>query len=205
METNSSADKKTEFEKMIDSEPYWAFDPILVEMRNNAELIYKEYNNTTENDLEKRKEIYKNLFGSFGENLSIRAPFYCDYGKNTYLGKNVYMNFNCIILDVCRVDIGDYTMFAPGVQVITACHPTDPKTRLDGLEYGKPVKIGKNVWIGANALILPGVVIGDNCTIGAGSVVNKNIPDNSIAVGNPCKVIKKVEGVSDEDIINRNI
>ena len=189
--------KKTELQKMLDSEPYLAFDPLLVEMRNNTELLYKEYNNSTESEIEKRKIIYGKLFGSYGENLSIRAPFYCDYGNNIYLGKNVYMNFNCIILDVCRVEIGDYTLFAPGVQVLTACHPTDPKFRLQGLEYGKPVKIGKNVWVGANALILPGVIIGNNCTIGAGSVVNKNIPDNSIAVGNPCKVIKKIEGVSE--------
>jgi len=192
-----SSFEKTELQKMLDSEPYLAFDPLLVEMRNNTELLYKEYNNSTESEIEKRKIIYGKLFGSHGENLSIRAPFYCDYGNNIYLGKNVYMNFNCIILDVCRVEIGDYTLFAPGVQVLTACHPTDPKFRLQGLEYGKPVKIGKNVWVGANALILPGVIIGNNCTIGAGSVVNKNIPDNSIAVGNPCKVIKKIEGVSE--------
>ncbi len=112
------------------------------------------------------------------------------------------MNFDCIILDVCKVEIGDFTMFAPGVQVLTACHPTDPKTRLNGLEYGKPIKIGKNVWVGANAIILPGVTIGYNCTIGAGSIVNKDISENSIAVGNPCKVIKKVEGISEEELIN---
>ena len=202
MDSNSNTIDESELQKMLNSEPYWAFHPLLIEMRNNAELLYKEYNNTTESDIEKRKEIYNKLFGNCGENLSIRAPFYCDYGKNTYIGKNVYFNFNCIILDVCKVEIGDFTLFAPGVQILTACHPTDPKTRLAGLEYGKPIKIGRNVWVGANALILPGVTIGDNCTVGAGSIVNKNIPDNSIAVGNPCKVIRKVEGVSDEDLIN---
>jgi len=203
MEINGNS--KSELQKMLDSEPYKAFDPQLIYMRNTAELLYKEYNNTTETDFEKRKEIFDKLFGSYGENLSIRAPFYCDYGKNIYLGKNVYMNFNCIILDCCNVEIGDFTLFAPGVQVLTACHPTDPKTRMQGTEFAKPIKIGKNVWVGANALILPGVTIGDNCTIGAGSVVNKDVPENSIAVGNPCKVIKKVDGISDDELIyNQN-
>lgn len=209
MDYNNSQDgssvKKTEKEKMLAGEFYEAWDKELTDMRNNAELLYKEYNQTNETDVEKRKIIFKKLFGSIGENSSIRAPFYCDYGVNTFIGKNVYINFNCIILDVMRVEIGDFTLIASGVQILTATHPTDPRQRLKGLEYAKPIKIGRNVWIGAGALILPGVTIGDNVTIGSGSVVTKDIPSNTIAVGNPCKVTKIVENNVNFEYVENSI
>jgi maltose O-acetyltransferase len=181
---------KTELEKMLSGECYNSFDPILTKMRNDAELLYKEYNNTTEDDIEKRHHIYDKLFGACGNDISIRAPFYCDYGKNIYLGNRVYMNFNCCILDCGNVYIGDNTLFAPGVQVYAVNHPTDAEHRKTGEEFSREIRIGKNVWVGGNAIILPGVTIGDNTTIGAGSVVTKDIPANCVAVGNPCKVIK---------------
>jgi maltose O-acetyltransferase len=181
---------KTELEKMLAGEPYNAMDPVLIKMRNDAEILYKEYNTTTENDYDRRNQIYDQLFGKRGEGLSIRAPFYCDYGKNIYMGNKVYMNFNCCILDCANVYIGDNTLFAPYVQVYAATHPTDPEERLKGVEGAKEVRIGKNCWIGGGAIICPGVTIGDNTTIGAGSIVTKDIPANCVAVGNPCKVLK---------------
>ena len=182
-----------EYSKMLSGEYYNANDPYLVDLRNKAELLYKEYNSTTETDISKRNEIYSKLFGKVGQNLSIRAPFYCDYGINTYLGDNVYMNFNCIILDCAKVTIGNNCMFAPNVQIYSAAHPIDPELRKNGKEFAKEIIIGNNVWIGGGAIINPGVTIGDNSVIGSGSVVTKNIPSNCVAVGNPCKVIKYLE------------
>jgi maltose O-acetyltransferase len=184
---------KQDYNKMLSGKPYYANDPYLVDLRNNAELLYKSYNTTTETDVEKRKDIYSKLFGSVGRNLSIRAPFYCDYGINLYIGDNVYMNFNCVILDCAKVTIGNNTMFAPNVQIYTAAHPIDVEQRIKGVEFAKEIFIGNNVWIGGGAIINPGVTIGDNTVIGSGSVVTKNIPSNCVAVGNPCKVIKKLE------------
>jgi maltose O-acetyltransferase len=181
---------KTELQKMLTGEHFNSQDAELTKMRNNAEKLYKEYNTTTEEDIEKRQDIYKKLFGGVGNECSIRAPFYCDYGKNIYLGNRVYMNFNCCILDCANVYIGDCTLFAPGVQVYAVNHPTDVEGRNSGVEYAKEIRIGKNVWVGGNAIILPGVTIGDNTTIGAGSVVTKDIPANCVAVGNPCKVLR---------------
>ncbi len=122
----------------------------------------------------------------------METPFYCDYGYNIEVGDNFYANFGCVILDVNRVTIGDNVLLAPNVQIYTAGHPVDPEKRLTGKEYGKPVFIGNNVWIGGGVIICPGVKIGDNVTIGAGSVITRDIPNNTIAVGNPCKVIKSV-------------
>lgn len=190
MMMNGSKEINPEYQKMISGDLYLSMDPYLVDLRNKAELLYKEYNSTTETDTEKRKEIYSKLFGKVGNNLSIRAPFYCDYGVNTYLGDNVYMNFNCIILDCARVIIGDNVFMAPGVQILTATHPIEFEARISGNEYAKEIVIGNNVWIGGGAIINPGVTIGDNTVIGSGSVVTKSIPENCVAVGNPCKVIK---------------
>jgi maltose O-acetyltransferase len=183
-------DTKTELQKMLAGDLYYAPDPELTRIRNEAELLYKEYNNTTEDQIELRHKIYDKLFGKWGEDCSIRAPFYCDYGKNIYLGKRVYMNFNCCILDCANIYISDNTLLAPNVQIYAATHPVDPEERLKGLEMAKEVRIGSNVWIGGGAIICPGVTIGDNTTIGAGSVVTKDIPANCVAVGNPCKVLK---------------
>lgn len=177
-----------EKEKMLAGKLYNAFtDKELVEDRCKVREIFREFNNTC------KQELLEKIFQKKLDGVFIEPPFHCDYGYNIELGKNVYMNFGCTILDCARVEIGDNCMLAPNVQIYSAAHPIDVKTRNAGLEYALPITIGKNCWIGGSAIILPGVTIGDNCVIGAGSVVTKDIPANSVAVGNPCRVIKKVE------------
>lgn len=177
---------KTEREKMLDGEMYIPWDEELVSLRNNARRIFRQYNK------DPKPELLNELFGTKLDNVHIEAPFYCDYGINTELGKNVYMNINCTILDCAKVTIGENTLLAPNVQIYTAQHPLDAETRIQWLENALPITIGKNCWIGGGVIILPGVTIGDNCVIGAGSVVTKDIPANSLAVGNPARAIKKL-------------
>ena len=142
-------------------------------------------------------EVVKELFGK-SDGACVNPPFYCDYGSHIEVGKNFFVNYNCTILDVAKVTIGDNCFMAPNVAIYTAGHPIYPDVRSAMWEYGKQVTIGDNVWIGGNTVILPGVTIGNNVVIGAGSVVSKDIPDNMIAVGNPCRVIREI---TDEDRI----
>ncbi len=153
--------------------------------------ILQKLNFMDRSDFEGISKVIKELLGK-SENAFINPPFFCDYGKHIDLGKNVFMNYNCTIIDVAKVKIGDNCQFAPNVSIYTAGHPIYPSTRNSGFEYGKEVVIGDNVWIGGNSVICPGVSIGNNVVIGAGSVVTKDIPDWSIAAGNPCKVIRKI-------------
>jgi maltose O-acetyltransferase len=136
--------------------------------------------------------MIRSIFGQFGTNSIIERPLLCDYGFNVYWGNNSFANYNLVLLDLSPIYVGDYVLIGPDVKLYTAIHPTDPQGRLDGLECGKPIRIGNNVWIGGGTTVLPGVTIGDNSVIGAGSVVVKDIPDNVVAVGNPCKVIKQL-------------
>jgi maltose O-acetyltransferase len=182
----------SERQKMEKGLLYNAFTPELVEMRNKARMICREYNHSDPLDLEHRDRLLERLFNRKFPGVFIEPPFHVDYGVYIELGKNVYMNFNCCILDICKVKIGDYTLFAPHVQIYAATHPIDGNIRLEGLELGAPVTIGRNCWIGGHSVILPGVTIGDNCVVGAGSVVAKDIPANSVVVGNPAKVVKTV-------------
>lgn len=182
----------TEKEKMLKGDAYIASDPELVKDRQKARILTRLYNQTIETDDYTKNEILRELLGSTGENVYIEPSFKCDYGYNIHLGENFYANFDCIMLDVCEIKIGKNTMLAPNVQIYTAYHPIDPKLRISGIEYGSPVTIGDNVWIGGGAIINPGVTIGDNVVIGSGSVVTKDIPSNCVAVGNPCKVIKNI-------------
>lgn len=168
------------------------YDKNLIELRNKCKDKCFKFNNTLPSDKELQKKVLSEIFGKHFENTVITAPFYCDYGTNIVLGKNFYANHNLVILDYAKVVIGDNVFVGPNCTITCAGHPIDYKIRNKGLEYALPIIIGDNVWIGANVCILPGVTIGNNVVVGAGSVVNKDIPSNSIAVGVPCKTIKNI-------------
>lgn len=180
-----------EKEKMLAGEVYSAVDPqLLSELMETREKIH-EYNSLRPKDIQKMKALLKELLGHIGDNeIIINQPFRCDYGKQISVGKRFFANFNFTVLDEALVTIGDDCFIGPNVSIYTACHSTDPVARNTRQEWAKPVIIGNNVWIGGSVTILPGVSIGDNVSIGAGSVVVNDIPSNSVAVGNPCKVIK---------------
>lgn len=186
------ATNRSEKEKMLAGEPYQAMDPQLVAERLACRYALKDLNNSIAKTEEWQAAVTK-LAPNAQPGTHLEPPFYCDYGYNLYLGKNFYCNFNCVILDVNKVTIGDNCMLAPNVQIYTAGHPIDAQRRISGEEFGYEIKIGDNVWIGGGAIICPGVTIGDNTVIGAGSVVTKDIPSNVVAVGNPAKVIRKLE------------
>jgi maltose O-acetyltransferase len=182
---------QTERQKMLAGELYDAFDAELVAARERARDLCRELNDTREVQQQERRSILQQLFGSGGDTAWMQPPFHCDYGSNIHLGTRVYFNFNCVVLDVCEVHIGDYTLFGPAVQILTPLHPLDPTLRRQQ-EYGKPIHIGADVWVGGGALILPGVHIGARSVIGAGSVVTRDIPEGVLAVGNPCRVIRDI-------------
>ncbi|MFY0625903.1 MAG: sugar O-acetyltransferase [Reichenbachiella sp.] len=184
---------KTEKQKMLSGELYNGLDPEIADDRLKARLLIKELNDSRADEEDKRERILKELIPSAGENLWIEPPFYCDYGSNITIGDKVFFNFNCVVLDVMEVNIGNRTMFGPNVQIYAATHPINYKERSSGLEFAKPIKIGEDVWVGGSAVICPGVTIGDRTVIGAGSVVTKDIPSDVFAAGNPCKVIRKIE------------
>ena len=167
-------------------------DPELIKERIICKEICYDYNNLRPSDTENREGIIRKLFGKTGQSFLIEQPFYCDYGYNIEIGENFYSNVNCVILDGAKVRFGDNVFIAPNCGFYTAGHPFDVEQRNSGLEYAKPITVGNNVWIGGNVCVLPGVTIGDNCVIGAGSVVNKDIPTGSLAVGNPCRVIRQI-------------
>lgn len=181
----------SEREKMLAGELYDALDPELAASRNRARDLCQALNATRETEQELRRDLLRQLFGKGGDTVWMQPPFYCDYGWNIELGERVFFNFNCIVLDVCRVRIGDYTLFGPSVQILTPMHPLEATLRRKQ-EFGKPVDIGSDVWVGGGALILPGVHIGANTVIGAGSVVTRDIPDGVFAAGNPCRVIREI-------------
>ncbi|WP_243550542.1 sugar O-acetyltransferase [Priestia megaterium] len=191
----------TEKEKMLSGQAYNARDVELMEIANQARILMDEFNSSQHDETEKKKKILSNLLESIGENAWIEKPFYCDYGQNISIGKNTFINFNCTILDTNKVIIGENVLIAPNVQIYAATHPLKANERINinhkedeapYLTLTKPVTIGNNAWIGGNTAILPGVTIGENVVIGAGSVVTKSIPDNCLAYGNPCTVVKKI-------------
>ncbi len=181
----------TEREKMLAGEMYDPFDVELVAARERARDLCQALNATREAQQAERRGILLELFGKGGESVWMQPPFFCDYGVNIELGERVFFNFNCIVLDVCRVRIGDYTLFGPAVQVYTPMHPLDAEQRRRE-EFGKPVDIGSDVWVGGGAIILPGVRIGSRTVIGAGSVVTRDVPEGVFAAGNPCRVIREI-------------
>jgi maltose O-acetyltransferase len=182
---------QSERDKMVAGELYDALDPELVASRDRARDLCRTLNATREAEQDTRRDLLRQLFGKGGETVWMQPPFFCDYGWNIELGERVFFNFNCIVLDVCPVTIGDFTLFGPGVQILTPMHPLDPELRRKQ-EYGKPIHIGSDVWVGGGALILPGVRIGSKTVIGAGSVVTRDIPDEVFAAGNPCRVIRPI-------------
>jgi maltose O-acetyltransferase len=181
----------TERDKMLAGEMYDPLDPELVAARTRARELCLRLNATRDADDVERRSILRDLFGQGGNTVWMQPPFYCDYGTNIELGERVFFNFNCVVLDVCEVRIGDFTLFGPGVQILTPLHPLDPTLRRDQ-EYGKPIAIGSDVWVGGGVQILAGVTIGSKSVIGAGSVVTRDIPDGVIAVGNPCRVVRAI-------------
>ena len=181
----------TEKEKMLSGLPYLAGDETLIKERRQAKRLLRQLNVTEYLVTKTAKSIIKELIPNAGKNFYVEPPFHCDYGYNIHSGENVYFNVNCVVLDCAKVTIGKHVLFGPGVQIYTATHPLDAEERKT-LESAKPITIGDNCWIGGGAIILPGISIGDNCVIGAGSIVTKNIPNDSMAVGNPAKVIKKL-------------
>ena len=181
----------TEREKMLAGDLYGPLDPELVGARERARHLCHTLNSRPELLEHERRRVLRELFGSGGDTVGMQPPFYCDYGSNTYLGTGVFFNFNCVVLDVCEVTIGAHTLFGPGVQILTPLHPYDPVLRRQQ-EFGKPVEIGTDVWVGGGALILAGVRIGARTVIGAGSVVTRDLPEGVFAAGNPCRVIREV-------------
>lgn len=182
---------RSEREKMTAGELYDPFDPALVAARTRARDLCQDLNTTRETQTDERREILRKLFGRGGDSVWMTPPFHCDYGTNIELGERVFFNFNCVVLDVCPVRIGDFTLFGPAVQIYGALHPMDAGLRRQQ-EFGKPVNIGSDVWVGGGAIILPGVTIGDRAVIGAGSVVTRDIPEGTFAAGNPCRVIRDI-------------
>lgn len=177
--------------KMLAGELYDPSDPELVEARGRARDLCRALNATREADEDERRGILLELFGAGGESVRMQPPFYCDYGSNIELGERVFFNFDCVVLDVCPVRIGSFSLFGPAVQIYTPLHPFNAELRR-GEEFGKPVEIGSDVWVGGGAIILPGVRVGSRAVIGAGSVVTRDVPDGVFAAGNPCRVIRGI-------------
>ena len=179
-------------ERMLANLPYKAWlDGLSEERLENKKRIYR-YNLLPPEQQEEQMALLKQILGKTGEHVYIEAPFHCDYGYNIEVGENFFANYNFVVLDVGKVRIGENVQIAPNVSIYTAGHPVHPQSRNSGYEYGIDITIGNNVWIGGNACIMPGVTIGDNAVIGAGSIVTKDIPDNVIAAGNPCRVLRKI-------------
>jgi len=189
-ERNENEEEK---EKMLTGQLYDSNVDLLERERNKAKELCNEYNIIKSSSKIERKNKLKQILGKIGENITVEPNFYCDYGYNIEVGENFYSNHNLVILDPAKVTIGDNVFVGPNCGFYTASHPMDATTRNRGLEYAKPITIGNNVWIGGGVTILPGVTIGDGAVIGAGSVVVASIPANVLAVGNPCKPIRKID------------
>lgn len=181
----------SEREKMLAGEPYDPQDAELTAARARARELCRALNASGPGEAEVRRSLLRELFARGGDTVDLEPPFYCEYGTNIELGERVFFNFNCVVLDVCPVRIGDFTLFGPGVQILTPLHPMGAEERRRH-EFGKPIEIGYDVWVGGGALILPGVHIGARTVIGAGSVVTRDVPEGVFAAGNPCRVIREI-------------
>lgn len=192
-----------EMKKCMSGEYYDCHDPVFLELKRTTRELLKQYHQLRYEQKEEKTEILRKMFGKIGTNVSLGQPFICDYGKNIYLGSNVSINMNCTFVDCNKIEIGDNVLIASNVQLYTATHPVELSERLTPnwnpktgeyfcRTYALPIKIGNGCWLGGGVIVLPGVCIGDGSVIGAGSVVTKDIPKNSLAVGNPCRVIRKI-------------
>jgi len=183
----------TEKSKMLSGALYNPNDKLLISERHRARMLFQKINQLNDDSKKERDKLLYELLQNAGKGLWVEPPFYCDYGYNIHTGKNVFFNFNCVILDVMKVEIGNQVLIGPNVQIYTATHPLDVKTRNSWLEFAKPVTIGNSVWIGGGAIIYPGVTIGDGAVIAAGSIVTKSVPPNVVVGGNPAKIIKEID------------
>ena len=193
MVKRNSLELMTEKEKMLSGQLYNPLNAILSKERYSARLKFQKINILTDDKIKERNNLFRDLIGKYDKSFWIEPPFYCDYGYNIYLGKKVFINFNCCILDVSEVKIGDNVFIGPNVQIYTASHPMDSKSRNSLLVYAKPINIGDNVWIGGSAVICPGVTIGKGAVIAAGAVVVKDVPANVMVAGNPAVIKKKID------------
>lgn len=182
----------TEWEKLCSGRLYNDFDEDLNRRRGLAKRCFRAYNRTQDEDVPERQRLMRQLFGAVGEDVWIEPDFRCEYGCNIRLGSHIYINFGALILDCAEITVGDHTLIGPNLGIFAADHALDAEERIHGACSGKPVHIGKNVWLGGDVKILGGVDIGDNTVIGAGSVVTKSIPANVIAVGSPCRVLRPI-------------
>lgn len=180
-------------EKMMAGEPYQPYTPELMADRKRTRALTRTFNATTEDEMDSRELILRALFGAVEGRIEVEPPFRCDYGYNIFAGDGLFINFDCVILDICPVRFGKNVLLGPGVHIYAVNHPMGAEERATGIEQGKPVTIGDDVWIGGRAVICPGVTIGDGAVIGAGAVVTKDIPARVFAAGNPCRVIRAIE------------
>jgi maltose O-acetyltransferase len=186
----------SEKEKMLAGEPYDPSDPDLVAERERARRLTERFNDADANDAERRRELLDELFGSVGERVTVEPPFRCDYGYNVRVGDDFFVNFDCVFLDVCRIEFGDECMLGPGVHVYTATHSTDPVERTSGTEYGTPVTVGDRAWIGGRAVLNPGVEVGDDAVVASSAVVTDDVPRASWSAGTPRRSSGRCETTS---------
>lgn len=184
------SDGRSQRERMLAGELYLASDPEIQKELRRAQEITETYNATLVVEVHERERLLKKLFGSIGEGVEIRPPLHCDYGQHTHIGARTFANFNLVLLDVARITIGEDVQIGPNVQLLTATHPLEAEPRRQKLESAKPITLGNNVWLGGGVIVCPGVTIGDNTVVGAGSVVTRDLPPNVLAYGNPARLVR---------------
>jgi maltose O-acetyltransferase len=181
-------------ERMLRGELYLASDPELAADLARTQALRERYNETPHAAQDERDRLLRELLGEVGEGVVVRSPFHCDYGRHITIGAGTFVNYGCVMLDVVPIRIGDACQLASGVQLLAATHPVEPGPRRDGWEYGEPITIGDNVWLGGGAIVCPGVTIGDDTVVGAGAVVTRDLPARVVAAGNPARVLRSVDG-----------
>jgi maltose O-acetyltransferase len=188
----ADTDGRSQRERMLSGEPYIADDPELQRLSVRAARLLERFNRTSFEETADARSILLELLGSIGDGVTIRPPFYCDYGTQIRIGARSFVNFNLIALDVASITIGEDVQIGPSVQLLTPTHPTDPELRRAKVEAGQPIVLGDNVWLGGGAIVCPGVTIGENSVVGAGAVVVRDLPANVVAVGNPARVVRTI-------------